>query len=301
MWGLRLKHSFGIVQSGLIVLSLVFSACGSKTAPLDGYAQEPSPWPEAPSDFVPGTREKPNGCTDEAQGIVLLSADGGLYRLSPPKLALTTIGKMSCDSPLTSMSLARDGTFWGAGEDGLLYKSSGTGCESTGLNLRVKNEDRFGTGIVADENGRDHLFVAPIGLRPVGKDTFVSNVPELIDVTLGQRPHLRHVPYSLDTSNMEFAGTGDSRLFALSDPNLIVITQLDPSDGSTLEKHYISDLEYLGAYDFCYWQGDFYLFNSTSAGTSDVFRYRVSTRQLEPVGTVPIVVIGAESTTCAPL
>jgi hypothetical protein len=94
----------------------------------------------------------------------------------------------------------------------------------------------------------------------------------------------------IDYNCGELAGTGDGRLFAVSGPNPASLVEYDKWTGATL-----------GAFAFAFSRGNFYLFTDGFAG-SKVTEVNATTYEIKTVVDVaPILVVGAGSSTCAPL
>jgi hypothetical protein len=280
------------------------------------------PWldlPEAPVPSTPGQVHV--GCDAPAEGISLLSLEGDVYLFSPQTQAVRQVGKVACPvSELASMALARDGSMWLGTVSGALFRANadGSDCTLTHFDPRVVGRSRFGTGIVADLQGRDLLFVAPIITHVKGQE-YAEYVPYLVVAPLSNVRETWRLEFPRKSAAVEFAGTGNARLFGLDQvfdppaPNRTMLFELAPRDGTSFTEHDISGVGELSNFDFAFWNGAIYVFNSglipdgpgnwvtAPKNGAWMFRYELSTRQLSRLGTLPFVVIGAGSTTCAPL
>jgi len=280
------------------------------------------PWldlPEAPVPSTPG--QTPVGCDAPAEGISLLSLEGDVYLFSPQTQAVRQVGKVACPlSELTSMALARDGSMWLATLSGELFRANpdGSNCAPTHFDPRVVGRSNFGTGILADLQGRDFLFAAPIATRAGGQNEYIEYVPYLVVAPLSNLRETWRLEFPRKSAAVEFAGTGNARLFGLDEvydpaPNRTVLFELAPRDGTSFMEHDISGVGELSNFDFAFWNGAIYVFNSgvipdgpgnwiaAPKNGAWMFRYELSTRQLSRLGTLPFRVIGAGSSTCAPL
>jgi hypothetical protein len=269
----------------------------------------PLPAVPATSDFSsPGAT--PAGCALPSPGILLLSWQRSVYWFDPETYAAELIGPLNCSGAVNSMAVARDGTIWIGGTEGELYTANldTLTCQRKEFNPGVFGNHRGGTGLVADLEGVEHFYVAPVddSRNPSGE---VTQVLDLHLQTLGIRAGFR---LEEPLGPIEFAGTGDSRLFGLTSDFSVIerpvttLIQFDPCDMRALRSDDVSALGALFTFDFAFWKSDIYIFeqNSNAHSALDeglVYRYQLESQELTSVVVLPFQVVGADATTCAPL
>jgi hypothetical protein len=205
------------------------------------------------------------------------------------------------------MAVARDHTLWIGGDKGELYRSDWSTCSNTGFKPANFYNSYEGSGIAVDLDGKEYLYATPV--RTDGASG--SPVENVVVVDLEAVEVSATLPIEYGIGLMELAGSGDSRLFGVTvdfgTERKVTLMQVDPSNARFLWQSDVSEIANpffctIGC-DIAFWSGSLYIFNSDldNRTTSDVWRYNLESQALSKVGSLPFVVIGADSTTCAPL
>ena len=275
------------------------SACGSRSG-LDWgdpgevpIVEEPTTWLE-PSDAPPE-------CDASATGLFVLSTQSVVFRIDPESLSAEQVGRIECNARPASFAIGKAAIVW-VDLMGQVYESTlaGSGCRKTSFDATLANGEQFGTGIVTDLMGVEHFFIAPFVRTALGG----AGISEVLDLRLPDFELLGRKP--LETRygpRLELAGTGDARLFGLTDGAVttsranVTLLQLDPASGATLESRPLPELGALGAFDFAFWFDRLYIFKSGGAG-AEAWRYDPATKELKKLGELPFQVVGADATPC---
>jgi hypothetical protein len=102
--------------------------------------------------------------------------------------------------------------------------------------------------------------------------------------------------------NAELTGTGDGRLFGFFDLSPVRVAEIDRKKGTTSSGIQMSGMQCPQAYAFSFWGGAFYMYVSDEKTNSRVYRYDVTTGQLDSAYILDagFIVAGAGVSTCAP-
>ncbi len=287
------------------------SACGARTGlSVDERAidvvdlSQPDAWddvalddrtlPDVPLDVprdIP--REAATPCAAGTENVFVIGTRGELYAFDPATRATRLIAVVPCSTAhggFNSMAVARDGTAFAAGNDGSLTRIRTTDgvCETAPFADRSFGVLCMGFSLLGID---DVLFVASCHARQVRLGRVDTGTFSLTDVGAVSPP---------PPAGIELAGDRNGRLFGFSNAGgSITLYRLDPASAAVLEQTVLPLSWTSGAYAFVEWGGDFYFFVSQSGGSA-VVHYRPADRSYSVVTHVPIEVVGAGVSTCAP-
>jgi hypothetical protein len=257
--------------------------------------------PDVQEDVIPPPDECPEGGTKTF--IYLITEEAHLLAYDPPLKTYHDIGVINCPfeggNPF-SMGVARNGTAYAVYEDGSLYKVStrDASCEDTTYISGQSGFERFGMGYSSDtDDPGEKLYVADIS-----GTTTVSKGLATIDTTTFQLNFIN--PFSENPGDaLEMTGTGDGRLFGFFIQTGMpggTIAQIDKTNATILSQQFVpmtgTSNEDLA---FAFWGGDFFIFTSSEAAPPTTVT-RVSGDASDVETTIPLRVVGAGVSTCAP-
>lgn len=236
-------------------------------------------------------------CGPDSDRIYLLSSSNTLLEFDPGTVTARPLGVVTCGARLNSMSISRDAVAHVASSDGQLFEVSldTLECIPTTFEPWQLIGERFGMGYVATAGeAKEQLYIAEIGGIGIGTAERLS----VIDIpSFELRPVARFDP---PASAMELTGTGDGRLYGYVAESLPRLIEVDPATAATTELATLPELIDASAFDFAFWNGDFYLFASTANDArSRVLRLNFATGASENLGRIDAEVIGAGVSTCA--
>ena len=237
---------------------------------------------------------------NDVELIYVVDNGSNLYSFDPRKLPedpFHPVGSLSCNDreSLNSMAVDRAGVAWLDFHSGLVYRASivDAHCATPGVRPRGAPTS-YGMGFVSD------------GPRATTEKLFVADqkVLAVID-TQATPPVWKPVgKLALTGDNPELTGTGDGRLFAyFPRPGRGFIQELDRETAAPKGPRW--KLEggegRITAYAFAHWGGVFYVF-TTDTGVSSVDAVHLKDGRQERVRTkLPMSIVGAGVSTCAPL
>lgn len=260
----------------------------------------PDAAPDAPPDAPPDV-DLPPGCDAGDDSILLLNSDGELHEFDPETLNTRRRGALNCAiSFYNSMTVSRSGKVYLNSYFGDLYIADPDTleCEKTPFDASRVNFIRYGMGFSASDTPEgETLFIAP------------RSDPETVDrlARIDLSDYELHVVGYFDVPfpAAEVKGTSDGRLFLIHVANGIQSARLVEVDKETAELGAFVELpvhDDYQAFDFVHWGGAFYVFISlVNEETSTVYRYTPELGTVEVLGSIPVVVVGAGVSTCAPL
>jgi len=118
---------------------------------------------------------------------------------------------------------------------------------------------------------------------------------------------------TLESQSAELTGTGNALLYGYfvdSDSNDVYVAGIDKTDSKILSSYKLPGVMAPSDWAFSFWGGDFYLYASDGVNDSNVIQYDPTTKTVNQsfiadVGmwpqTMGMMIIGAGSTTCAPI
>lgn len=233
---------------------------------------------------------EPPECADEAaQQIYVVATDKGFYRFYPEKLTFERVGTLGCPTTAGTFSMAIDrrGTAWVEYTDGRIYAvdTHDATCKPTAFKPGQTGFDYFGMGFALnsdDPKNGEKLYVAGNGLATLDTKSF--------DLTfLG----------SLTTGRSELTAIG-SQLFAFS-VDSGVVTRLNKTTGASEATYRTSAVEDLGGFAFAHWGGQFWLFTGRDSSSKVTTYSPTSDESTVVVPSTGMLIVGAGSSTCAPL
>jgi hypothetical protein len=225
-----------------------------------------------------------------------------LYSFDPRKLPgdpFHPVGKLQCGErqTLNSMAVDRSGVAWLGYHGGTVYRASiiDAHCSAAGAVPRGA-PTQFGMGFASDgpDATTEKLFVAggagTKSLAVLDTSTFPLTWNAVAPFDQPEHP--------------ELTGTGDGRLFAyFPSPGLGFVVEIDRVTAKEIGERWV--LEGTGsrvtAFAFAHWGGVFYVF-FTAERVSSVQAVHMKSRKQERVVTgLPMIIVGAGVSTCAPL
>lgn len=255
--------------------------------------------PDAPPDASPDV-DIPPGCDAGDDSIVLLTSGAQLYRFDPETVTTSLVGQLACGASFNSMSVSRSGALYLSSDIGELYIADADtlGCEKTPFDAAQVNFIRYGMGFTADDVPEgETLFIAP-------RNEF-GQVDRLgrIDLDDYELHTVGYFPTPVPAA--EVKGTSDGRLFLIhvgTDTENARLVEVDKDTAMLGDAIELPVGQNYQAFDFAFWDGAFYVFVSLGGETTaTVYRYVPATGFLDVLGSVPVVVVGAGVSTCAPL
>jgi hypothetical protein len=237
----------------------------------------------------------PEGCPPDSEiNVLVLTSSAVLYTFDPDTLRTTELGRVACMSDANSMVYSRKGYALLNDGGGSLYKAyvPSLACEKLPFDTAQVDNQRFGMGMMA-RNGQEKFFA----VRRFG-------TPELITIDLQTWQAKLIAPLRGDVGGAELEGNGDGRLFSLfvnvgwTRAEIAVIDQETAEFSENVEISSVTSN--ITAYDFAVWRGAFYTFTSTE-GTARVDRFDAQTGVTKYLGRLPFAVVGAATSTCAPI
>ncbi|CAN5689223.1 hypothetical protein BH11MYX3_BH11MYX3_36910 [soil metagenome] len=233
--------------------------------------------------------------------IYVVDNDSNLYSFDPRKLPgdpFHRIAKRACGETrtLNSMAVDRSGVAWLDYHSGVVHRASIVdGHCSTPDSTPRGAPNNFGMGFVSDgpKATSEKLFVAG------GGDTKSLAVLDTSDP-----PTWTAIGPLDEPEHPELTGTGDGRLFAyFPAPGRGFIEELDRTTARPIGKPWVlrDPASHVSAYAFAHWGGVFYVF-TTVAKVGSVHAVHMDTGRQERLMTaLPMVIVGAGVSTCAPL
>ena len=240
-------------------------------------------------------------CAKETQFVYTLTADNLLLRFDPPTLIFTVIGTVDCGSFATpySMAVDRNGQGWTVLTDGSLHQidTKTAKCTATSFVPGQHGFNTFGMGFSTDDatGAAETLFVSQADL---GGSTTLG----LAKIDLGTMTLTPIGMYDKVDARAELTGTGDGRLFGAFEGSPYDVAQISKTDAEIESQAPQSALNYppgSSNFAFAFWGGDFFLFVGPGTST-DVFLYEPATGKTTLKKTVPLEIVGAGVSTCAP-
>jgi hypothetical protein len=289
---------------GLALLGLV--ACGDRTG-----LRVPEEGGVPPIDAAARPDTYRNDCPSVSSTLVFVfTEESQLFTFDPTSFTFTPLGTLGCPTATPSalpfsMAVDRHGTAYvefanGNVIDGLFrVQVTGPTCTPTQFVTGQSGFNLFGMGFTTDQGGpAESLFVAEGeadgGLHALG-------TIETSTFTLSKIAAL-----SGSISFPELAGTGDGRLFAFSAATAdtsrkgAFIVQLDKNTGNILARDDLPTVTLGRAWAFAYWGGNFYLFTAPTPAGSIVTQFDPQSSKVTDVARLPLLIVGAGVSTCAP-
>jgi len=245
----------------------------------------------------------PQGCTDGAKLVYVLSVEGDLYSFDPSQLSFQRIGHLACPSSgmPNSMAVDRSARAWVNYFDGLSgqifeVSTADASCQATSYSGPVK---QMGMGFSTNgaNSSEDTLYVAELTGGGFGGGSF-----DTLDVSTFALQKLGSM-----SAPAELTGTGDGRLYAFFAEGQTSLAQVNKGNGSLMSNKPLGLPGGTVAFAFSFWGGSFWFYTSPCDGQictqgSTVHKYDPSTGQLTvAVQDVGFIIDGAGESTCAPV
>lgn len=257
--------------------------------------------PDAPEE------DGPCGCSPGTDLVYALSSMGELWTFDPASTSFERVATVDCpvfSNVMFSLAIDRKGEIYVEFRStGDVYRMSldDFSCQDPGYEPPDTEPRRFGLGFVQSDDGCERM----LGLSFDGTDW--SEGPAAGRLVEIETSSMHRAPLAtIDYNGGEFAGTGEGRLFAFAGAPEAELVEL-LLDGSVIETTPLPGVELTEAFAMAHWGGDFYFFvqSALNPTLSTVLRldYDESDgpgRTLSEVGTAPVLVVGASSSTCAP-
>ena len=246
-------------------------------------------------------------------GIFVLSSDAELWKYFPKTNSFEMLGALNCPGlfPGTfSMAVDRTGFAWvqfTAGELRKISVSDVSNCEDPGFDVGQQDVPNFGMAFVSNSANDpcDRIYGNSFSGNGFVEGDKIGDFITIDPVNL-QLSKLGKTNFD----GAEVSGTGDGRAFIFGGSNPSKLVELDKQDGSTVTVLPLGTLEInTGGFAFASFAGDFYLFtDSDNDNNSEVTRLDYDDsdnngkQDLKVVlQDVPLRVVGAGVSTCAPL
>lgn len=281
-------------RNGVALLSLLLlSACGSSksdrgfdpTDPiLPGTGGSGNPGPTlGGGDGGPAVDAGDDGCPPSATLVYVTGQGDQLYSFYPPTQTFKLVGKFSCLTSPTHMTVDRQGNAWVVA-GGLLYKASTTDASCSAVANWTFNFafTDFALTFIGVSNAVDNTLYLMNGAAGVA--TF--------DIASGKVSSVGTAKISSTLGDM--TSSGDGNLYFLHDVEAPTLYQLSPKDASTIGSWPIS-AKGGGSQALAFWGGSFYAFENSA-----IFQFDPIKKTTTPVGTAPLQVTGAGQSTCVP-
>lgn len=248
-------------------------------------------------------------CADAGTTFIYLVSEGSdLWSFYPPLNRFQRIGGFACPAPLGtspfSMGVDHDGLGYVVfAPNGVLFNvtTADATCTRTTFVPGQQGFTTFGMGFSVDPDGlSERLYVAE---WDYASGANASKGLASIDPLTLEFTFIGAFDPPLDGRGMELTGTGDGRLFGYSLSNSGQggqVIEVDKSNAKILSSTPLNVGNSTSALAFAFWGGDFYLFTTSPARTTDVTRYRPSDGSVDVVGHLDRIIVGAGVSTCAP-
>lgn len=267
--------------------------------------------------FDAGTQPEPPvrpacPCAPGTDRVLVLSSLGVLWTYDPATAAFEELGSFDCPVfSSSSFSLALDHQARALVE----YRATGDifrvdlatlACEDPGYEPPASEPRRFGLAFVATSKAES--CEALLGWSFDGSDWSegdgVGSLVRFDPQTLARSP-IASVHYN----GGEMAGTGDGRAFVFAGVAPAQLLRVDLEDGEVEAAMALPGVELTSAFAMAFWGGDVHVFTESEADSdrSRVLRVELPEQDDDsPIVTVdvasaPILVVGAATSTCAPL
>ncbi|WP_437816333.1 hypothetical protein [Sorangium sp. So ce1078] len=281
-----------------------------------------SPGDERP--WSPPPVSAPGPCSEVTHHIYAVSAYSELYSFHPATMEFRSIGQFDCSIPIDgwqresvsplSMAVDREGVAWILSSNGRVVRLDiATGrCEPTSFKGIERAVPWFGMAFASDGTpGQETLYVREALLTPQPDEEANRVAPTR---ALGVFDTRRHTLRLLGTGaggDADLTGTGEGRLFGFVKGLPGETASLDEFNRATGARRSATPLPGVNIHSsaswaFATWGGDFYLFVSNPDPvdmiTSSVYRFNPASPAPPELlrGDLPIGVIGAGVSTCAP-
>jgi hypothetical protein len=252
----------------------------------------------------------PDGCSDQAKLVYVLSLEGDLYSFQPADKKFTKVGPLNCKSggktyiPI-SMAVDRKAVAWvnmrdasglGGGE-GEMFKVDTQTAACTPTNIKgFMGGMGFSTN--AGSVDQETLFV-------IGQGSMLGKAAlNKVDFDNERFVALTDLPEAVD---LELTGTGDGRLYGFLISNPLALAAVDKASSAFSGRVSLSQVETPQSpmFAFSFWGGDFYFYTATdtsTAQTTNVTRYRPSDKSVNTsyMTDIGFHIVGAGVSTCAP-
>jgi hypothetical protein len=237
-------------------------------------------------------RDAPTPCAEGTENVFVIGMGGELYEFNPATSSARFIANVPCAAGhggFNSMAVARDGTAYAAAFDGSLVGISTRDGSCHTTPFRNGSFGVFCMGF-ALEGIDDVLFVSSCHAPPYRLGRIDTNTFAL--TTVGE--------YSPQPeSGPELTGDRNGHVFGYWDAiGSIALSRIDPVTAAFVGVTHLTFRDF-SSFAFAQWGGDFYFFANGVAG-SDVVHYRPSDQSYAIVTHVPVTVVGAGVSTCAP-
>lgn len=240
------------------------------------------------------------GCQPGIQYIFTFSNDRTLRRFDPATLRFETVGTLACQSSSPfSMAVDRSGQAWVEYADGALYHvdTRTAGCSRTGFVPFQAGFNLFGMGFAASDpmSAEDSLFISDVGgqgLATIDTRTFAMTWVGFFQGLTGNGI----------TNRGELTGTGDGKLYGGFEGSPFQLAEVDATSAKIISQDSLAPLDTFsmsgGNFALAAYGTDFWLF-SGPGGSTDVYRFRPSTKEMRLMLHVNFAIVGAGVSTCA--
>jgi hypothetical protein len=260
-------------------------------------------------------------CTTASELIYVFDTNYNIWSFNPAlamatpqqnPFALITTANCPGFTEANSMAVDRNVVAWLNYQDGdgaiftLDLKTPNAACTPSGITL-PSGFNQVGMGFSTDVAGgtTETLYLDGISGAGLAKVDMSTMAVTLIG-------NFSNDP-TLESQSAELTGTGNALLYGYfvdSDSNDVYVAGIDKTDSKILSSYKLPGVMAPSDWAFSFWGGDFYLYASDGVNDSNVIQYDPTTKTVNQsfiadVGmwpqTMGMMIIGAGSTTCAPI
>jgi hypothetical protein len=227
----------------------------------------------------------PPGCTQSATLVYVIGEGDTLHSFHPPTQTFSLMGKLSCLTKATHMTVDRQGIAWVVAA-GVLYRAS-TGNPSSCAAVSTWTPDLpyadFSLTFIGASKAPDNLLY------------LMNNTVTLytFDVATGMRTLVAPV-VAVSSTEGDMTTNGDGKLFFLRDAMPHTLYELDPATAAVVGQEDLT-ANGTGSQALAFWGGLFYAFENDV-----IFAYDPAKKSTTRLGTAPFKVTGAGQSTCVP-
>jgi hypothetical protein len=252
--------------------------------------------PDVRPDLLPDGRILAS-CPSGEHFVLLLGADGRLYRFDSFNLALTNLATVSCGSQsLNSLTVSPIGPAYISSMAGDLCLVDLTTFKSTltSFSPLLVEMSSYGMALLPDSSTAGQtLYIAVNG----GAGTNVNHLKR-IDLTTYALTSIGDISPAVPSAELTAGPNGELYGFAVGTTESLLLN-IDPKTASAIDVTHVPAGYTAPAFALVYWQDGFYLFLSGSQTQgSSVYHYRKGDAQVTTVGTVNASIIGAGVAAC---
>lgn len=226
----------------------------------------------------------PEGCSRAATLVYVTGEGDTLHSFDPPTQKFTLVGKLSCLTQPTHMTVDRRGIAWVVAGGKLYTASTGdASCAAVPTWVPDLPYADFSLTFIGTTKAPDNLLY--LMNNSVTLYTF--------DVTTGERKLVDPV-LSVASTEGDMTTNGEGKLFFLRDATSHTLYGLDPANAAIVSQDDIT-ANGTGSQALAFWGGSFYAFENDV-----IFAFDPVKKTTTKLGSAPFKVTGAGQSTCVP-